>query len=120
MHLISLPLGLLSCWFFSKYFHFNVILASGLSTLIFSLIPMPKVRKSDRLNYDGAFFCGSFIGMGDIGTTTPVYLHLSLLSVFGILLYMFFVNKWLGLGGKLGTIAFMAFSFVAMGLRLWK
>lgn len=52
-------------------------------------------------------FCGSFVGM-----TSPVFftgsLELLLASIIAAILYIYVKNHFIGFGGKLGSIAFVA------------
>ncbi|CAJ1946107.1 unnamed protein product [Cylindrotheca closterium] len=81
----------------------NPVLASAVSTLVITMWS-PGLGQ--------AAFCGSFAGMTSGGTLIST----SLIALLNAILFEVVVhreNKWLGLGGRLGMIAFVASNIVA-------
>ena len=63
-----------------------------------------------------ALYCGAFIGMSSSAVTPSIYFVIAAGMVAG-LFYMFSKNLFLGVGGKLGTIAFVG--VVTVSLIYW-
>ncbi|MCX8083306.1 MAG: hypothetical protein N3C60_00065 [Calditerrivibrio sp.] len=82
----------------------NITLSAGLTGMIFSLI-----SNSYKKVYDLQFsaFCGVFAGM-----TSHIFLHSSkiiqILPFFVGVLFFISRNIFLGIGGKLGALAYVA------------
>jgi len=82
----------------------GAVLASGM--VGFTAFLLGKLNK--RLLFaQFPIFCGSFVGM-----TSPVFftgsLELLLASIIAAILYIYVKNHFIGFGGKLGSIAFVA------------
>ena len=65
-----------------------------------------------------AFYCGTFIGMSSLQIFSS---HIILLTAtcFGAIIFFFSKKYFNGLGGKLGTIAFISVLVVFLGSKLF-
>ncbi|KAL3930436.1 MAG: hypothetical protein SGBAC_011767 [Bacillariaceae sp.] len=85
----------------------NPVLSSAASTLVITMWS-PGLGQ--------AAWCGSFAGM----TSTGTYLSTGLIGLLNAVLFEIVIhreNKWLGLGGRLGMVAFIASNIIADAFR---
>ncbi|SFT49737.1 hypothetical protein SAMN05216474_0893 [Lishizhenia tianjinensis] len=80
-----------------------VLASSGVGVLAYGIYKLSK----DTNNLHIAAYCGSFIGMTNIAKASD-YFTLILASVLGACIYVFARNVFNGVGGKLGSIAFIS------------
>lgn len=100
---VAMILATLFTWHGIVVHSMNPVLASAATTLLITMWS-PGLGQ--------AAFCGSFAGMSSVGT----YASTSLVALLNAILFEIVVhreNKWLGLGGRLGFIAFVASNIVA-------
>jgi hypothetical protein len=100
---VSSILATLATWHAISHSKISPVLASSTATLVMSLWS-PGLGQ--------AAFCGSFAGMscaGSLGSTLTAAVITSLLFE----LWIHRQKKWLGLGGRLGLVAFLSTNFVA-------
>jgi hypothetical protein len=94
---LLLGYGALACYFLTLYLGTPPALSSSLTTLAF----WPLEKKYDAIK-PSVIFCGSFIGMGeDLSIVLFAPIVAAILSVL-------LKSKFVGLGGKLGAIAFVS------------
>lgn len=106
---ISFFLGCGLCFLIHTQFGISSVIASCIVGLLGTLIPIPKVFNKN--NIQGAIYSGSFAGMCSIGVLTS-YLQIGLLSLLGAIIYLLTIDLFDGVGGKLGTVAFVSVSLV--------
>lgn len=90
------------------------VIASGCAiTLLCSSVPMLRLRKLDALVY-----CACFAGMCSTSILNNP-LDYVLVSALGAFFYQILEKKFIGVGGKLGTVAFLSVAafVLARGLR---
>lgn len=98
-------LGAIATVFTSEYFQISKVIASSATTLIFVLFSLPK--KEQFTKFSMMFYVGSFIGMTS-STKLSEYYHFLVASFFAVIIFKLIENKFVGMGGKLGTIAFFS------------
>ncbi len=79
----------------------NPLFAAGIIGVIGSLI-----EKNSKFNFALPLYCGVFVGMTNPSLQLP-YFYIGLTGLFAGILYYFSKNFYVGIGGKLGTIAFV-------------
>ncbi len=103
---IWVPIGAFICYSLNVYGNLGSVLAAGFTGTIASFIPMMN-KKSDYLKkLPAAIYCGSFVGMSSVEISPSV----GFIVTAGVLTGVFFMlskNLFLGLGGKLGSVAFL-------------
>lgn len=80
-------------------------MASCLVGLAGTFIPIPK--RVDSPGVQGALFCGSFAGMCSVEVLSGP-LEIFLLSFIGAFLFLITRKMFVGIGGKLGAVAFVS------------
>ena len=102
---IWVPIGAVICYFLNVLGNLGSVLSAGITGSIASLIPLLN-KKSLYLNtLPAAIYCGAFVGMSSIEIIPTINFVIAAGLLAGIFL-MFSKNLFLGIGGKLGTIAF--------------
>ena len=103
--LSSLICGLLTVNLCIHKFQINSILASVALTILFSLLSL-IAKKWDILS-ESSFYCGSFIGM----ITSEIYMNIEFIAITSLIASFLLIltrKSITGLGGKLGTVAFVS------------
>lgn len=98
-------MGLIGCWALNQYLNWSLFVSSALVGLIGSFIPTSKTLN----NHDTSaiIYAGSFAGMSSV-SIIPHPAYLIVLGMIGGFTYYKFTPYFIGLGGKLGTIAFIS------------
>lgn len=103
---IWVPIGALICYSLNVYGDLGSVLAAGITGTTASFIPAIN-KKSDYLEkLPAAIYCGAFVGMSSVEISPSV----GFIVTAGVLTGVFFMlskNLFLGIGGKLGSIAFL-------------
>jgi len=93
-------LGTIFTYSLQYFLNFNAILSAGIIGL-FGII----IQKTVSKNITVPIYCGAFVGMTNPNIQIPFITILSMGIIAGILFY-FSKSFFIGIGGKLGTIAF--------------
>lgn len=102
---LSSFIGAIATLFLSEYFQLSKVIASSAATLIFVLITLPK--KEQLQKFSMMFYVGSFVGMTSSSNLSE-YIHFLVASILAVVIFRLIENKFIGMGGKLGTIAFFS------------
>ncbi|EQC45997.1 hypothetical protein [Bacteriovorax sp. Seq25_V] len=102
-------LGCYCCVLLREYFGLNAVISSCLVGLFGTFLPVQKFGNKSRI--EAAIYAGSFAGMCSAGVLSGA-LQIFLLSILGGTFFLLTENILHGLGGKLGTIAFISVSLV--------
>lgn len=94
-------LGCLSCFLLHHFTAVNNVVASAFVGLVFSVI---------FRNNQSVIYAGSFAGMSSISFIKSIWLLIPI-SIIGGVIFLKSQKMAIGLGGKLGTIAFISVSF---------
>lgn len=97
-------LGSFSTYTLQQNLHFNTVLSAGLVGFIGSYSPkfLPKINYKKEIPI--AIYCGAFVGMSTVDYGYSFLLFATLLTT---LIFTYTQHLFHGIGGKLGTIAFM-------------
>lgn len=103
---IWVPIGAIVCYLLNIYTDLGSVLSAGIIGTLASFLPSINNKQSDYLRkVPDAIYCGVFVGMSSIEITPSIRLIIAA----GILSGIFFIlskNLFVGIGGKLGSIAF--------------
>lgn len=101
---VSLIVASILTFILQTELNFTAVLASSaVGVLAYGVFKLSK----DTNNFHVAAYCGSFIGMTNMSRATD-YFTLILASILGACIYVFARNVFNGVGGKLGSIAFIS------------
>jgi len=108
--------GCLSCYLLQVKAGISPALAAALTGLVGSFIHLPKFYEKKGLH--AAIYSGSFAGMF-FPELIRHPLHILILSIIGTAIYLLLKPKFLGFGGKLGTVSFIASFLFLISQSLW-
>ena len=103
---VWVPLGAIACHILNVNYGLGSVLSAGIIGTLGSFIPILNKQSNYLKNLPGAIYCGVFVGMSSNTITPTIGFVLSA----GILAGLFFLlskNLFIGIGGKLGTMAFL-------------
>lgn len=96
--------GTYSAWSLRYYFALDTVLATALVGVITSLLPILFTQNKYIAQIPPAVYCGAFIAMTNVQKGVMFLLLASCFSFFAFILAKTIMN---GIGGKLGTLAFI-------------
>lgn len=105
--LMMVFLGSIITYYINYEFQTGTVIAAALVGTISSFIPSILNRKNSEFinEIPKALYCGAFVGM----TTSAIscgYIFILIASLAAGMLYIASTNTFIGIGGKLGTVAF--------------
>ncbi|QDZ62530.1 hypothetical protein EVD20_06670 [Elizabethkingia bruuniana] len=95
--------GSFTTYFLQHNIGFNTVFSAGLVGFTGSMLPKIKKFRSSK-NWPIAIYCGAFVGMSKLEFG---YYYLFTATFFTAVFYAFTQHLFHGIGGKLGTLAFM-------------
>ncbi|MGJ1430547.1 hypothetical protein ACR79M_02755 [Sphingobacterium spiritivorum] len=106
---IGVPLGAISCYYLHTHFHLGTVFSAGIIGTAGSFVPILNKRSAYLQQLPAAIYCGAFVGMSSEGIANGFTFILAASICTAVLLV---VSKSLfsGIGGKLGTLAFLGVS----------
>ena len=108
--------GCLCCYLFQVKAGISPAMSAALTGLMGSFLHFPKFYEKKGLH--AAIYSGSFAGM--ISTELIKHPgHLLYLSMIGTAIYLLFKQRFLGFGGKLGAISFIASFLFLITISVW-
>lgn len=117
--IIWVPIGAIICYLLNISAGLGSVLSAGITGTLASLIP--EINKESRYleKLPAAIYCGVFVGM----SSSEIVPSIGFVAAAGLLagvLLMLSKNLFLGVGGKLGTVAFVGVIIVSLlyGLAL--
>ncbi|MEP5253607.1 MAG: hypothetical protein ABJQ39_00980 [Winogradskyella arenosi] len=108
------PIGAVLCYLLNIVAGFGSILAVGIVGTIASFLPHLNQKSHYLKQLPASIYCGAFVGMSSVETTPNIWFVLAAGTLAGFF-FMISKNLFLGVGGKLGTMAFggvIAASFI--------
>ena len=108
---IWVPIGALLCFLINVHLNLGPVIAAGAIGTAASYLPLINKKSNYLKKLPVPIYCGTFIGM----SSELILSSLSFVVVAGILAGIFLMlskNIFLGIGGKLGTIAFASVVFI--------
>jgi hypothetical protein len=102
-----IPLGAITCYLLNNHYYLGPVIAATIVGTLASCLPYLNKKSTYLKQLPPTLYCGAFIGMSSTQIASSVYFILAASFFAGVLLL---VSKSLfnGLGGKLGTVAFIA------------
>tara|TARA_R100001369_G_scaffold92896_1_gene141114 strand:- start:139902 stop:140459 length:558 start_codon:yes stop_codon:yes gene_type:complete len=111
--ILLVTLGALFTYLINIKLNTGPVIAAALIGTLSSAIPYFLTDKKSILikEIPPAVYCGTFVGMtsGNVGAT---YWFITLAGIISGLLYILATNTFVGVGGKLGTVAFGGVAFI--------
>jgi len=104
--IIWVPIGAVLCYLLNVLGHLGSVLSAGIMGSMASFIPVLGKKSAYLKKLPAAIYCGAFVGMSRIEIIPNISFVIAAGILAGIFL-MFSKNLFLGIGGKLGTIAFV-------------
>ena len=102
---IWVPIGAVICYLLNVNWELGGVLSTAITGTIASFLPVLK-RKSEYLKkLPPAIYCGSFVGMSSL-EIAPSINFVILAGIFAGLFLLLSKSIFLGIGGKLGMVAF--------------
>lgn len=110
---IWVPISALLCHTINIYLGLGSVLAAGIIGVIASLIPKFNSQSNYLKQLPSVIYCGAFVGMSGAQITPSISFVIAAGSI-TTLLYMVSKNLFLGIGGKLGALAFAGVIIVSL------
>ncbi len=110
----AFALGCVGCFALRSYGLSSISASAGLG--LFATV-LPSIQGVDRRRIHATVYAGTFAGMGSLELYQEPTL-LAALVMLGALVYWFARPSFIGIGGKLGTIAFAASLLLFLGRSL--
>lgn len=104
-YVLWVPIGAVLCYFLNVNLGLGSILALGIVGTTASFLPSINKESQYLKQIPVSIYCGAFVGMSSVDTSPSILFVFVAGCVAGLLL-MVTKNLYLGVGGKLGTIAF--------------
>ena len=102
---IWVPIGAVLCYLLNVNAGLGPILSMGIVGTLASFAPSLNKNSNYLKQIPASIYCGAFVGMSSVDTTPNIGFVLAAGTVAG-LFFMISKNLFLGVGGKLGTMAF--------------
>ncbi|MCK0159148.1 hypothetical protein [Allomuricauda sp. F6463D] len=102
---IWVPIGAVLCYLINIQGGLGGILSMGIVGTSASFVPYINKKSNYLKQLPASIYCGAFVGMSSVETTPSI----DFVIAAGLLAGLFFMtskNLFLGIGGKLGTMAF--------------
>jgi uncharacterized protein (DUF983 family) len=99
------PLGAVMCYLLNLHYGFGSVISAGITGTLASFLPSINKESYYLKKLPVAIYCGVFVGMSSVEIIPSIFM----VSAAGILAGLFFMlskNLFVGMGGKLGSIAF--------------
>lgn len=113
---VAFFIGCFTCYLLQVKAGISPALAAAITGLLGSFIHLPKFYEKKGLH--AAIYSGAFAGMCSTELIRHP-LHILILSVIGTAVYLLLKPKFLGFGGKLGTVSFIASFLFLISQSLW-
>ncbi|REE08642.1 hypothetical protein DFQ09_106109 [Winogradskyella pacifica] len=102
---IWVPIGAVLCYLLNVNGGLGPILSMGIVGTLASFAPSLNKKSNYLKEIPTSIYCGAFVGMSSVATTPSIGFVLAAGTLAG-LFFMISKNLFLGVGGKLGTMAF--------------
>ncbi|WP_299392056.1 hypothetical protein [uncultured Gelidibacter sp.] len=110
---IWVPIGAVMCYLLHSSTDLGSVISATMIGVLASFIPLINKESEYFSKVPIAIYCGVFVGMSSLEIAPSIYLVIAGGLVSG-LFYMLSKNLFVGMGGKLGTIAFGGVVVVAL------
>ncbi|GEO19664.1 hypothetical protein CQA01_01980 [Cyclobacterium qasimii] len=107
------PVGAVICYLLNVSVGLGSVLSAGITGTLASFLPLIN-KKSEYINkIPAAIYCGAFIGMSSLKITPSIGFVVAA-GMVGSGIMLLSKNLFLGIGGKLGTVAFVGVVIVSL------
>mgnify|MGYP003673688153 CR=1 FL=1 len=107
------PIGAVVCYIMSVYGGLGSVLSAGITGTLASFLPNLN-KESDYLKQlPASIYCGVFIGMSSVEISPSIGFVIAA-GIFASIFLMLSKNLFLGIGGKLGSVAFVGVVIVSL------
>lgn len=113
----GVPLGALFSYILNQKIGLGPVLAASLTGFIASFLPLINKKSSYLQQLQAAVYCGAFVGMSSARVANG-FLFIIVASVFTTVLLIVSKSLLNGVGGKLGTLAFLGVAITYLILYL--
>ncbi|MBL7558942.1 hypothetical protein JAO71_03915 [Olleya sp. YSTF-M6] len=110
---IWVPIGAILCYILNIVFGLGSVLAAGIVGFLASFLPALNSQSNYLKQLPTVIYCGAFVGMSSVQITPSMGFVIAAGVITG-LLYMPSKNLFLGIGGKLGALAFAGVIIVSL------
>ncbi len=113
-----MSLGAITTYLLSNKFHLSTTISSSLVGFL-GVIIFEKINKEKYKLVPASLYCGSFIGMSAMVVVhNPLVILIA--GILGGLIFVKSQNYFIGIGGKLGTMAFISVVITVFFFRFLK
>jgi len=102
---IWVPIGSVLCYLLNANAGLGSILSMGIVGTLASFAPSLNKKSNYLKEIPVSIYCGAFVGMSSVETSPSIWFALAAGTLAGFF-FMISKNLFLGVGGKLGTMAF--------------
>lgn len=102
---IWVPIGAFICYSLNIFGDLGSVLSAGITGTLASFLPLINKESVYLKKLPPAIYCGAFVGMSSLLIAPSISFVIAAGILAGIL-FIFSKNLFIGIGGKLGTIAF--------------
>ena len=102
---VWIPVGAVMCYALNSYVGLGSVLSAGIVGTVASCLPEINRKSAYLKKMPPAIYCGAFIGMSSMAVAPSIGFVLAASALSGVI-YILSKNLFLGMGGKLGTMAF--------------
>ncbi|WP_413580909.1 hypothetical protein [Bdellovibrio sp. HCB288] len=111
---LTFLLGCMTCFYFQAKWGMSTVESAALTGLLGTFIP--ESHRIDRNHVHANIYMGAFVAMGS-KITEQGFWEILLVSAIGSLIYFVMSQYFKGMGGRLGTIAFIS-SLLGLALKV--
>ncbi|MFT4205319.1 MAG: hypothetical protein QM610_15550 [Chitinophagaceae bacterium] len=115
---VWVPVGAVGCYCVSTQLQLGNVIGAGLTGTLGSFLPNMKKDSAYLSKLPPAIYCGAFVGMSSTSIAPSLGFILAAGTLAGVLL-LYSKSLFLGVGGKLGTLAFASVVIVSFILYLF-
>ncbi len=110
---VWVPIGAVICYLLNIHTDFGSVLSAGIVGTLASFIPLLNKKSIYLSKLPSAIYCGVFVGMSSV-EVSPSIKFVVIAGIIAGIVYLLSKNLFVGLGGKLGTIAFVSVGVVTL------
>ena len=103
---IWVPIGAIACHLLNVKYELGSVLSAGIIGTLGSFTPKLNKQSDYYKELPTAIYCGVFVGMSN-NTITPTFGFVIAAGIIAGLFFLLSKNLFIGIGGKLGTMAFL-------------
>ncbi|PZP47065.1 MAG: hypothetical protein DI598_11410 [Pseudopedobacter saltans] len=116
---IWVPIGAIVCYFISSTLQLGSVIGAGITGTIASFLPTINKKSIYLSKLPVAIYCGAFVGMSS-SAIAPSYGFIIAAGILAGVLLLYSKSLFLGVGGKLGTLAFASVTIITLLMYLLK